>query len=322
MTDRAGQRNRTAALRWLSLVVAVLSLPLLAAWVQFTVGWGAVLAPWRELPAATLGACLGLMAASYGLRALRLHDYFHARVGHAPLATLRLTLQHNLANNLLPMRTGEAAFPLLMKRYFGERYSTSAASLLWLRVLDLLALAGVSAAVVAGTGAGGGVASGPMLAAIGAGTIAVLTALPALRPAGQRLRARPGRLRAVAGEILGGLPASAGRYWRIVAWSLLSWTAKLTAFLWLAVAFTGLPVAQAMAGVAAGELSSVLPVHGVAGSGTYEGAMVAALVLSGAAHDRALEAAVNVHLFLLGSSLLFGAAARLLPLPAQRAAIG
>jgi uncharacterized membrane protein YbhN (UPF0104 family) len=58
----------------------------------------------------------------------------------------------------------------------------------------------------------------------------------------------------------------------------------------------------------------VLPVHGLAGAGTYEGAMVAALALSGAAPDIALLAAVNVHLLLLGTSLLFGLVAALLPI--------
>jgi glycosyltransferase 2 family protein len=61
------------------------------------------------------------------------------------------------------------------------------------------------------------------------------------------------------------------------------------------------------------ELSSVLPFHGIAGSGSYELAAVAALVPLGVDPKLALAGAVNLHLFLLGSTLLLGALAFLLP---------
>ena len=59
----------------------------------------------------------------------------------------------------------------------------------------------------------------------------------------------------------------------------------------------------------------VLPVHGIAGSGSYELAMAAVLVPLGLDLPTVLKAAVNLHLYLLGSSLLLGLAALLLPTP-------
>jgi len=56
----------------------------------------------------------------------------------------------------------------------------------------------------------------------------------------------------------------------------------------------------------------VLPLHGIAGAGTYEAGIVAALLPFGVDTETAVSAAVNVHLFLLGVTLLGGALSLLL----------
>jgi glycosyltransferase 2 family protein len=68
-----------------------------------------------------------------------------------------------------------------------------------------------------------------------------------------------------------------------------------------------------LVGVMGAELSSILPFHGIAGSGSYELAAVGALVPAGVDAAAALAGAVNLHLFLLGVTLLLGALAFLLP---------
>ncbi|MGB2680474.1 MAG: UPF0104 family protein, partial [Candidatus Competibacter sp.] len=60
------------------------------------------------------------------------------------------------------------------------------------------------------------------------------------------------------------------------------------------------------------DLTSVLPVHGIAGAGTYEAGVVAALIPFGIEAKVALAAAVNLHLFVLGLSAAGGALALLL----------
>ena len=52
--------------------------------------------------------------------------------------------RHNLFNNLLPMRAGEASFPVLMRRYFDVPLARSLAALLWFRLMDVHALAAVA----------------------------------------------------------------------------------------------------------------------------------------------------------------------------------
>lgn len=299
--------------RRLSLTIAALSVPALGLWVHLTVGWAQLLSPWVGLEPCDYGVLLLGMVISYLARAARLYDYCRDVVGHAPLATLRLSLLHNLFNNLLPMRTGEAAFPLLMKRYFGASYLDAGLSLLWLRVLDLAALTLLAASVVATGNALSPLARGLALA-VALASASGLLLLPWC------VRWLPGRHDGGRGQRLihaigSHLPTSAAAYGRAVLLTLTAWAGKGLAFVWLVLQFTALTAPTAAVGVAAGELSSVLPVHGVAGSGTYEAAMVGALATVGADHDVALLAAVNVHLFLLGTALALGAAALALPRP-------
>jgi uncharacterized membrane protein YbhN (UPF0104 family) len=61
------------------------------------------------------------------------------------------------------------------------------------------------------------------------------------------------------------------------------------------------------------ELSTVLPFHGIAGSGSYEAAVVAALLPLGVDATAALAGAVNLHLFLLGVTMILGLLAFMLP---------
>ena len=76
--------------------------------------------------------------------------------------------------------------------------------------------------------------------------------------------------------------------------------------------FLGLSYSQSWMGATTGELSSVLPIHGVAGAGTYEAGVLAGLLPWGVDHAEALAAAVNLHLFVLGSTLLLTALITLL----------
>jgi hypothetical protein len=80
--------------------------------------------------------------------------------------------------------------------------------------------------------------------------------------------------------------------------------------------FVDIETWRAVLGTIGAELSSVLPIHGIAGSGTYELAMAAVLMPLGLDLPTVLKAAVNLHLYLLGASLLFGLGALLLPRPA------
>lgn len=280
-------------------------------WVHLQVGWASLLAPWRSLPAAELAGLFAVSLLSYLARGVRLYRYFPERLDGRLAATLRLSVLHNFANNLLPMRSGEAVMPLLMRRYFGHDLAHSALALLWIRLLDLHVL--LLLALLAGW----------LAAPHWAWPLALAVALLAL-PLGWALRGwlagwlagRDGRLWRLAGRLLAALPAHGGRLAEVYGWTLLTWASKFLAFTLVLQHFIPVSTWQAISGVLGAELSSVLPFHGVAGAGSYEAALVLAITPTGVTADTALAGAVNLHLFLLGVTLALGPLALLLPRPA------
>jgi uncharacterized membrane protein YbhN (UPF0104 family) len=100
---------------------------------------------------------------------------------------------------------------------------------------------------------------------------------------------------------------------RVYLWTALTWITKFLSLAAVLRHFLPIDLWQVMLGVMGAELSSVLPFHGIAGSGSYELAAVAALVPFGVEAAAALAGAVNLHLFLLGVTLVLGLLALLLP---------
>ena len=77
--------------------------------------------------------------------------------------------------------------------------------------------------------------------------------------------------------------------------------------------FADAPLSVLVPGVIAAEISNALPIQGVAGFGNYEAAMVVGGAWSTLPTEVLLAAAVNLHLFVLACTLVFGALALLLP---------
>ncbi|MCJ7627837.1 MAG: flippase-like domain-containing protein [Longimicrobiales bacterium] len=279
----------------------------LVALTHFSIGWGALLAPWKAIRPELLGVALLLVLGSYAVRAIRIHVYFHPATSGRFLRTFRLVLLHNLFNNLLPMRSGEASFPILMAREFRVLFSRSIPGLVYFRVLDLHFVLLVGVAVLSWMQGSLAWLLALFLAPIPLG---IFRAQEWLRP---RLQDREGRISKLGREALSGLPETAGLFWRTWLWTAVNWTIKLMVFAWILRAFTPMPFSYALLGSSTGELSSVLPFHGIAGAGSYEAGVLAGLVPLGLEMELALKAAVNLHLFVLGSSIVAGALAALFP---------
>ena len=288
---------------WLGLLLLVLAL----AGVQWMIGWPRLLAPWRTIPPATLTLATLLTLGSYVTRSVRLYDYFLPATRGGFAGCLKLTLLHNLFNNLLPMRTGEASFPVLMARYFATPLVRSLAALLWFRLMDLHALALVALIAVGGHWLDDALVGLLVIAWLGLPWVVFqMRPASALADFGRRL---PPRWQDRLVGARDGLPQTPAAFWRAWFWTLLNWLVKLTVFAWVLRLFAPLPLAAAWMGAIGGDLTSVLPVHGVAGAGTYEAGVVAALAPFGVPAADGLAAAVNLHLFMLGLSLVGGALA-------------
>lgn len=283
-------------------------LAIVVASVALTLGWGPVLTPWQALTPVELLPPITLTVLSYCLRGIRIHDYFRPRLrGRFPVV-LRLSVLHTTANNLLPMRAGELLFPWLMERYFGYGFLTATASLIWIRLLDLHFLGLMGILILA------------LRYPTWLWSLAVLLwlLLPIIGRLGHRQPSGQGRLGKAFCLMIDAAPASAPKALRIYLWTALIWISKLLAFALVLRYFLEAEPWEILLGVTGAELSSVLPFHGIAGSGSYELAVMTALLPLGIDTDAALAGAVNLHLFLLGVTLLLGILAFLLPVPVRR----
>lgn len=263
--------------------------------VESYIGWGALLVPWSELTIGPMLVAAGLVLLSYVIRALRLYDYFLPLTRGRVPSCIKLMMLHNLLNNLLPMRTGEASFPLIMDRYFAVPLPQSLAALLWFRLLDLHTLS-----VLALASLGSQWFDRNLVIALCTGWLTLPWWLVQAR---QLSLVKPLRRRRWLVPWQAGLPQTPRMFWGSWAWTWVNWTVKLAVFAWILRLFAQVPPNVAWFAAIGGELTSVLPVHGVAGAGTYEAGVVAAMLPFGIPTQTALQAAVNLHLFLLGISL-------------------
>ncbi len=274
--------------------------------IEFYFGWRNLLVPWRALPYGLVLLAIILTFFTYWVRAVRLYDYFRDEMRGAFASCLKLMLLHNFFNNILPVRAGEISFPLLMKRYFDVPLMRSAPALLWFRVLDMHTLALLAL----------GITVRPW---VYAGAVCLLwLSVPYLLFLGNTkilgyLDANPGgRPRRLLHKVLISLPYTHSAFWRAWLWTIINWIVKLAVLVWVLRLFIEIPFAAAWLGVIGGDVTSVLPIHAFAGAGTYEAGVVAALLPFGAPAAAALKAAVNLHLFLLASTLLGGTLSLLL----------
>jgi len=278
------------------------------------VGWATLLSPWLRLSPWVPLVAFVLTALSYLLRAVRVYDFFGAPMQGRFITVLRLSVLHNSANNLLPMRAGEMVFPWLMRRYFGHGFLAAGASLLWIRLMDLhvLGLAGLLVLWLRDPAW-----LWPLAASIWIALLPITAKLIAFatdKPTGS------GRLWRIVGFVAQAGPARPRLIARLYLWTALCWLFKLLAFALVLRHFVAVEFWQVLAGVLGAELSSVLPFHGIAGAGSYELAAVVAMVPFGVSPSAALTGAVNLHLFLLGMTLILGLFALIIPRADRRVA--
>lgn len=290
--------------RWLRLLLAtVLGLGLLA-WLLRQFDLAALAAAFRATPAWVWAVSLAGLCCSYALRAERLRrewgSWFGADASRGPgpgfVACLGLFLTHNAAIVVLPLRAGEAGYPLLLQRRFSVPVTESLKSLLWLRLQDAAVLATLAALWLP-----------PLQPAERAGWAVLLLAawVGVLLFGARALAALSARVPAVGRFQQSWLAHRNDR----LGWALCAanWLVKLGVFALLLQSLAPLDLAAALRGALGGELASVLPLQGPAGLGTYEaGVWAAALLDHGVtlADTAAVAAgALALHAFALGVAL-------------------
>ena len=301
-------RNRIALLT-ASLILAY------AAFVQWVWGWPSILAAWREVGIGSIVLALALLVGTYFVRAHRIKDYFPRETAGRFLWLFRVTQVHNLLNIMLPLRTGETSFPLLMRSEFGVPLAHGTSALLVLRVLDLHALlAAAGIGLVVGTG----------YKAWACGLWLAFLSLPlALLPFRDRVLAiahakLPKRFSTLLGEVDDGIPRDLTAFVRAWVLTVLNWGVKVVVLAWVLGLMGVGPIAACFGGALGGELSSVLPVHAPAGVGTYPAGIAAGAAAFGADKGTGAlavlaKASINMHLLTIVSALIGTGISLLLP---------
>jgi hypothetical protein len=273
--------------------------------IQWVWGWESVVSLWSEAGWTSGLIALLLLLATYVLRTWRIYDYFPRETGGRFGTLLRLTQVHNLLNIMLPFRTGEASFPLLMKREFDLPIARGTAALFVMRLFDLHAL-------LAAAGTGLALQNGHAWAWVLWLAFLILPAAAfALRRRAIRFAAKilPAKAKKLLDEVEAGLPANANAFARAWGATLINWFTKIAVLAWVLCLLGDLSVGAGFGGALGGELSSVLPIHAPAGVGTYPAGITAgALAFGAGTGGPSLEelgrAAVNTHLLVIVSSLV------------------
>ncbi len=287
-------------IRW--FIAAAIFLAVIV-WVEIELSWRSVLLAWSNVSAVSLIGLTIVTFLSYFLRAYRVYFYFDRDNNHSLLLYCRISLFHNAWNNFLPMRLGEASFPIMMKQAFDCSIVKSSAGLLWIRLMDLhwllvlLFSIGAIQLNVFFVFAIIGLIVAPLVAWRYIGFISIEWSL----------------MQKIMNTLSKNSPGSFVIALKLYILTAIIWIAKLSALTVIMLSFIDLPSLEGVFAVIFADLSSVLPIHGLAGSGTYEAAMLAALLPLGAEYEAVLTAAINVHIYILVTTLLAVPLAILLP---------
>jgi hypothetical protein len=260
-----------------------------------------------------LALALVLNPAVQYFRAWRFGLFLERREKWPGFRLFRISVLLVFFNYLLPLRMGEATFPILVRREYGTGLTAGIGFLALTRILDLLAVllaGGLAGVAVIGTQQAWGRAAlfGALAAAAALAAMVALARLSATTT--HKLLARWPRLERLAGLLLEGFHLLGDRR-RYGIFLLLTASVWITQFavchLVLSAVVPGARFGQAVVGGSAGMLSFALPVNGVAGIGPLQAAWAWALTQTGVPWGTGVASGLLLHgVFLLGAVVVAG----------------
>lgn len=287
-----------------SVLAAALALTYVAG-VEWFIGWGQLLDELRRAGPWPPMFVLAGLSLSYLIRNERLRSLLHSEDGLHPgrLGLLRVLLINNTANWLLPARTGDLGLPLLLKRDLGLQLGAGAGVLLWMRVLDLQAIAGIGALALLALDDGG-------MRLAGAAALLGSVLLPGvLRRSAPILARKLPRLL----QVLKYFDRPRAALARDVALTWTAWLIKLLLIGGALAQLSALPWPVAVVGAIGGDLSTVLPIHAPLGAGSFAGGVLLAVSPWAAPSAALLQSVVQLHTLMLGVALSVGGLSLLIP---------
>lgn len=325
----AGQDKKSAwfSLAWcLRLLFSVLLIAAIIAWI----GADAVRLAWAGLSWKVWLAIPILQILSLVLRGWRAEMTLLERPCMPSLNFVLIASVHNAANQTMPMRSGELAYPYLLKRYCNFVLGKGVASLLYIRVYELFVLVLLVLAAFASMLTGvetGSVKFVLLLLVLLSGLYLLWVKTPAMvssfiplltRYAGEQAT----RSRAYAARLAGFLdslvielqrPKSVRLHLGVFFLTLLNWISLILIF-WIVMLGVGIPVdfLQTIVGSSFASISQFIPVGTLGNFGPMEAGWVVGFAFVGVDVQSALNAGIIMHLLTFANSLLIGSIAWML----------
>ena len=189
-----------------------------------------------------------LLVLSLLIRATRLRRFFKNETESSGI--VRITFLHNFFNNFLPMRIGEFSFPLMLRESYSIDNKISLRALFIFRLTDLLSITSLSLFIFLGF--------------YYSSMIIILITVAWYFGVSYLLQERD-------------IEKNLFEKIEILIWSFLAWCIKIFALTFLLLSLVTVSLESSFVAVIFGELTSILPIHGFAGTGTYEGGIILGL---------------------------------------------
>ncbi len=232
-----------------------------------------------------------LYALTYYFRALRFSTIFPSISVPEMMAVMSV---HTFFNNVLPFRSGEASFPIILKKLFGIETHASSTALLFVRFLDLLSLSAIFTVSVFAV-------AFQNKKLIWFSLLIIIFLLAAFWLTVKLLNKLKFKFSIITAVLtFAGTFISFEKVARLLLYSLTTWLVKFASFYFiLKGGGLNLSYSQTVFASTFGELTTILPIHSFAGFGTYEAGIVGGLKLLGLNAPYALTVAFYFHLILL-----------------------
>ncbi len=201
---------------------------------------------------------------------------------------------HTFFNNVMPFRSGEASFPIILKKIFSIDTPTSTASLVMARILDLIT---VSLLFLLSTTSCMSVKTA--FYAIPIATIVILIGISFV--VFRIIKKNEAKFKNLSSFIktLGSIDVIL----KSSVYSMLIWLSKFAAFYMILTAGNlRFGFLKAIFACTFGELTTVLPIHSIGGFGTFEAGLTGGFALIGIDASKALAVAFYFHIILLSMS--------------------
>lgn len=262
--------------------------------------------PLTNLPAwIGVFALFGLLS-TYVLRGWRLAYEFREFKEMSLLKSIQVVLWHNASVNLLPFRSGEAAFPVLLHRIAQVPLKRSMASLLHLRMQDACSV------LLLGIAFWPNLEMTTRLLTIGLTALVVIGFYRWLKATNDWQDSTIFIKRKLASfrHAMATENPNALQSWLL---TFCNWIIKISVQALLYFNLAQIDFSSGVIATISSEIAAFSPVQGIAGIGTFEASSALALHADGVAWSTGMQVAAQVHLVVLSSALFWAFAAWLLP---------